>query len=325
VTICPCCGQRTTTPDALYVEGCAQCGALSVGPPLASPVHRLPSYGLALFVCATGLVLLLAFGVSTLVSLFVSKSIFSFGFWDLVGAAQTAAWRLKFVIPILSAATLWMSWRAMRQIRRSPEAYIGRQAAGFGLASSFAVLALTLTFIGLTIPERLMRRQLAIQASNEAPLHTLNRALIEYQIRYSTYPASKDDLKKLPDADGSIAAALTQMPGEGYSVSAEKASIPVAQTRKMRGGVRLQPIALRDNMDDLVNERISFTNYTLRLPGEDGVLGTDDDLMMRDGIILDREQIMHTNDANAPLSSLTPAASSKGQAAAGSGNAPRRP
>lgn len=288
-------------------------------------MHRLPSYGLALFVCATGLVLLLAFSVSTLVSLFVSKSIFSFGFRDVVGAAQTAAWRLKFVLPILSLATLWISWRAVRQIRRSPEAYSGRPAASFGLASSFAVLALTLTFIGLTIPERLMRRQLAIQASNEVPLHTLNRALIEYQIRYSTYPASKDDLKKLPDADGSIAAALAQMPGEGYSVSAEKASIPVAQTRKMRGGVRLQPIALRDNMDDLVNERISFTNYTLRLPGEDGVLGTDDDLMMRDGIILDREQIMHTNDANAPLSSLTPAASSKGQAAAGGGNAPRRP
>jgi hypothetical protein len=31
---------------------------------------------------------------------------------------------------------------------------------------------------------------------------------------------------------------------------------------------------------------MSFTNYDLRLPGEDKVLNTDDDLIVRDGLVM---------------------------------------
>jgi len=43
--------------------------------------------------------------------------------------------------------------------------------------------------------------------------------------------------------------------------------------------------ASADTDDSSPTERLSFTNYELQLPGSDKVLGTDDDLVVRDGVI----------------------------------------
>src|ERR1044071_1378808 len=57
LNMCPCCGQGF---EGESDGACASCGARRVGPPLAEPERRLPSYGHALAVCAAGLFLLLA-------------------------------------------------------------------------------------------------------------------------------------------------------------------------------------------------------------------------------------------------------------------------
>jgi hypothetical protein len=41
--------------------------------------------------------------------------------------------------------------------------------------------------------------------------------------------------------------------------------------------------AASETVDDVPTERISFTNYELRMPGPDKLLDTEDDLIMRDG------------------------------------------
>ena len=91
--ICPCCGLKF---DGDLREGCTGCGARAVGPPLARPEHELPSYGRALFVGATGALLLLAFLSSTAFAIY-EQDTFSLRFWNMVAAAETAAWRLKFM------------------------------------------------------------------------------------------------------------------------------------------------------------------------------------------------------------------------------------
>jgi hypothetical protein len=48
--------------------------------------------------------------------------------------------------------------------------------------------------------------------------------------------------------------------------------------------VSMRPAALR-RAEEMPAERLVFTNYTLRLPGRDKRLGTDDDLFVRDGMI----------------------------------------
>jgi len=49
----------------------------------------------------------------------------------------------------------------------------------------------------------------------------------------------------------------------------------------------MRPVALRTAIGtDVAGEALSFTNYKLRLPGKDKTLGTEDDLMLRDGVII---------------------------------------
>jgi hypothetical protein len=44
-------------------------------------------------------------------------------------------------------------------------------------------------------------------------------------------------------------------------------------------------------MDDMPDESVTFTNYEVRLPGEDKLMGTDDDWMIRDGLIVRPAQL----------------------------------
>jgi hypothetical protein len=41
------------------------------------------------------------------------------------------------------------------------------------------------------------------------------------------------------------------------------------------------------NTDDLPGAGLALTNYELMLPGRDKLLGTDDDLRIRDGLIVE--------------------------------------
>lgn len=294
--VCPCCGFKSSASDVQ--SECSSCGASPVGPPLALPLEMLPSYGAALATSGFAALMMAVFGVSVVVALRELKALTTAGIGDWLAAAQIAAWRLKFILPPLSIALVWLGWRANLRIRRAPAGlYAGARLNYGGMTMALAVLLLFGVFIGTTIPKRLEQRRLAAQARKEALAYAFNRIQIQYRIRYNTYPTDKDDLlTKLPDPDGSIAAVLAQVPFDGYNVSSEKASLPVAQTRKMRG-VRLQQISLRVNTDEPPSESISFTNYTMRLPGEDNLLNTDDDLVIRDGIILDAGQATPSADA----------------------------
>jgi hypothetical protein len=46
---------------------------------------------------------------------------------------------------------------------------------------------------------------------------------------------------------------------------------------------------------------LAFTNYDLPLPGEDGIYGTEDDLILRDGVVMKASEVKEaTPRANAP-------------------------
>jgi hypothetical protein len=280
--ICPCCGLKF---DGDLRQGCTGCGARSVGPPLARPEHELPSYGRALLAGATGALLLLTFLVSTVFALF-EQSAFSLAFWPVVAAAQTAAWKLKFLVLPLSVCAVWMSLGLCRTIRRAPERFIGSRLAHSGLAASALVVLMIVTFIGITVPERLRQRQLGIDAGIYAEGYTIQRALLEYRARYGTYPTDMKDLReRLPDPDGRLAAALDAIDVRGYKPSADLAALPKSKTRRARPAA-IRRAALNGSTDDSLDEKVSFTNYELRLPGEDKLLNTEDDWLMRDGRIL---------------------------------------
>src|ERR1044071_3446709 len=128
--MCPCCGEGF---EGEREGACASCGARRVGPPLALPERRLPSYGHALAVCAAGLVLLFAALGATAGALFQFEE-FSLDRKTLLRAAETAAWRLKWTaLPAGVVLTVVCQWLYAR-MRRAPSRFVGHLQARAGLA-----------------------------------------------------------------------------------------------------------------------------------------------------------------------------------------------
>jgi hypothetical protein len=282
LTICPCCGFKF---EGDLRAGCVSCGARAVGEPLARPEHELPSYGRALFTGVMGASALLAFLTATLVAFF-QRATPTFDFWSIMAAAETAAWRLKWVAFPLAVVSLWLGWRICESIRKQPVRFMWKRTAHGGLAAAALFAVLMTTFISITVPERLRQRQRGIEAAYRARLYTHNRAFMEYRARFGTYPADLSDLRYLPDTDGSIADLIRRSEQTSYKPWTELAATQPAPAKSNRlRGVAIQPAALNAGSDDAQTEGVTFTNYELRLPGEDKILGNEDDWLMRDGIV----------------------------------------
>lgn len=282
LTICPCCGEKF---EGELSVGCTACGARAVGPPLARPERELPAYGHAFAVSAAGLLLTLALAVAFVVAL-IEREALSFTPSALLRAAETAAWRLKWsALPLAFALIFLCTWLYAR-LRRDPARHTGRGYARVGLALTVVVAIALAALIGVTIPERLRMRELGRRAAGNAQLYAADLALARYRQRFGTYPATLEDLRRLEDADGSIAQLLA-VAGDGeYKPVTDIASLSTsrAKARGRRRGSALQ--RGRASADDMQGAGIVLTEYHLALPGRDKVLGTEDDIHIRDGVIV---------------------------------------
>ncbi|MDQ3684907.1 MAG: hypothetical protein M3430_04820 [Acidobacteriota bacterium] len=292
MTICPCCGSKFE--GDLERDGCSACGARAVGPPLARPAHELPSYGHALASGVGGALLLVVFVATTLAALVTAKSS-SINFWDVVAAGEVAAWQLKWLLFPAAALVVWMCVRARRKIVRQPARYTGLSAARAGFSMATIAAAAVALLIGVTIPERLRQRELALQAADDVVRHASNRMLLGYMSRHGSLPTNVDelikDLRNTPDPDGTLAKVIAEMQAGVYSPEASLASVPEAAKKKSArriSSVRMRSVSDRAAAaDDTPGQSISFTNYELVLPGRDKILGTPDDLRIRDGLMIE--------------------------------------
>lgn len=282
--ICPCCGAQIA--GDLQVDGCRACGAKAVGPPLARPEHELPALGLPLAVAASGALLALVFLTSTLFTLLGQKT-FSPAFGNLVAAAETAAWRLKWVLLPLSILAAYAGHRALAHIHANRARYAAPRLAHAGFSLSVLTAFAAYALVGVTVPERLRQRRVAAESARNAEAYEPIKVLLEYQQQFGSLPASADDLRKLPDPDGSVARAAQMIRAGAYDPDATIASLPPARAGA-RGNVKVgvRPVSLRPDLDDVRGQGLAFTNYTLRLPGPDKRLNTEDDLFVRDGMLV---------------------------------------
>ncbi len=282
MTICPCCGFEF---QGTLGEGCPDCGARAVGEPLPRPENELPLYGRSLLLAVAGTLMVLAF-VSQIIIAMVQQEELTLGFWSWIAAAETAAWRLKWAAIPATIIVLWGGRKIYRSMLREPARYCGLRYARRGLMTSATVSLLIATLIGITVPERLRQRREAEEALIHAQGYTYARALLEYRARFETLPTELKDLTRLPDADGSIAGLLRELDSDAvsYKTTADVAALPKKKPLPLRGAV-IRNAAATDLSDDSLTDGLSFTNYELRLPGKDGLLGTDDDWLLRDGVI----------------------------------------
>ncbi len=201
-----------------------------------------------------------------------------------LAAAETAAWRLKWVMIPITLMVLFGSRKLYRSVLAEPAQFCGQRYARSGYLAAAAVPLLILILIGITVPERLRHRQWGIEAGANALGYATDRVLLEYREKFGTFPSEKKDLARLPDPDGSIAALLKEIDASEYKVSAELAAVPKQNPRPLRGAV-IRNASLSTGADEPLSEGLSFTDYELRLPGVDKLLNTEDDLIVRDGVM----------------------------------------
>ena len=276
-------------------DGCQSCGARPVGEPLPRPEHELPSIGRSLVLAVMGTLMVLIFVTQTVSAVFqisarnvpstlaLSSIVPPLDFWTWMAAAETAAWRLKWVIIPLTILVLYCGRKLYRSIQQSPARFCGIRYARRGYLASAAVPLLVLILIGITVPARLRHRQWSIEAGINASIYRIDRALEEYREAFGTLPSDPRDLNRLPDADGSLATALKSLDLSGYRPTGEFAAVPNKKPQQLRGLVIRN--ASLSTADDTPSERLSFTNYDLPLPGPDKLMGTEDDLIVKDGVI----------------------------------------
>jgi len=279
---CPSCGSNFEGNLRL---GCPSCGARSVGPPLAKAEHQLPSYGRAVIVSAGGVGMSGVFLASVIMALIEFKG-FPPRFGSIVNAGEVAAWRMKWVMLPVSMIVLWGGARIIRSIKANPGNFIGLRAARVGFVASALVTLMIASLIGIMIPVRMERRQWATEAAANVPGYTLARALLEYRDLHGTLPAQEDlakELGALPDPDGSIAEALRNLDVGGYEASSVVAATSTKSKSLVPRGSAIRNAAT--GADPATDRGVSFTSYTWRLPGEDKILGNDDDVILQDGLI----------------------------------------
>jgi hypothetical protein len=71
------------------------------------------------------------------------------------------------------------------------------------------------------------------------------------------------------------------MPAESYRPWSVQASLPGGKTLN---GARVRPVSARVGTTE-ATEGVSFTNYELRLAGPDKQFNTEDDWILRDGLM----------------------------------------
>ena len=287
MTTCPCCGFKF---HGALSSGCKQCGARAVGEPLPKPAHELPSYGRSLVLAVSGSLVVMVFLVQTIIA-FAQKFSGAFGFWTWAAAGETAAWRLKWIaIPVLFV-TLWFGRKLYHSILHQPEKFCGVKYARRGLLASSTVIALIALLIGITVPARLQHRRWSKEAAVRVQGYIVERALTEYRIKYHTYPADLQALlERLPDRDGSLAAALITIDPGTYKPSADFASNTTEKAPRLRGSM-IRKASFSSATDDTPSGGLSFTSYSIVLPGEDGISGNEDDWIVRDGMIMKQSEI----------------------------------
>jgi hypothetical protein len=163
-------------------------------------------------------------------------------------------------LALAASLVMWTSWRAMRLARRAPEGYGGYRTA----SATFAVTVLASIIAGgysLTyVSEYMQLRRDRQQAATKANIIHVQGLLEEHMRKYGAYPSSLQ--------------ALTRISGE---------ALPTDYWEKSFG--------YEGRTDAIVSGRatitgVNFNNFELRSAGPDEKMGTDDDIIMRDGLFI---------------------------------------
>ncbi len=277
--ICPCCGQEREISG----PECASCGARQVGEPLAPPDVVMPKMGPAFAAFGIAAVVVVTFLAAWIFSndMKVGRAFLIYAFGDGTKLTQSLlqgdprlpfyrifnydAYRLATIlswgaVPV-TAFGIWLARRAGRLAADNPAGFGGLRISRFSMIASTALCVVFSIALISSIPNTITRGRLKREAATRAMMYELHqRALQKYYNEYGSYPQELTDLGRV-NAEAS--------PRSDYW-ERNFSYLPV--------GV----IASKGSA-------ISFSNYKLVSAGPDQKFDTEDDIIMIDGVIVDRD------------------------------------
>jgi hypothetical protein len=277
--ICPCCGKSREIGSA----ECASCGAKQVGPPLAGPDVALPKLGPSFAALTCGVVVIIAFLLTWIVvkdmkvgrvllvwalgdgyeltkALLEADAnlpyyrIFTFDAYRLAGTFSIAA------IP-LSLAGIWLARRASRLIKSDPASFGGIRIARASYGLSIGLLIVFSAASLSSIPRAIATGRAQRLAATRALMYELHaQGLQRYYKEYGLYPGELADLSR-------VNASATP------------------QSDYWERNFEYKPVGVIASK----GSAISLSNYKLVSAGPDGKFGTEDDITMIDGVIVESQ------------------------------------
>ena len=283
--ICPCCGESREISSS----ECSSCGAKQVGPPLARPDVLMPKLGRSFAALACVVIVIIAF-----LMIWALKEDVKVGrvllVWTLGDGYELTkklieadshlpyyrifafdAYRLASIFSIvaipLSLAGIWLARRALRLIKSDSASFGGVRVARASYCLSIGLLVVFSAVSVSSIPRWIATRHAKRIAATRALMYELHaRGLQMYYKEYGAYPGELTDLSRV-SASGS------------------------PQSDYWERNFEYKPVGVIASK----GSAISLSDYKLVSAGPDGRFGTEDDITMIDGVIVESQ-----NDPDAP-------------------------
>ena len=160
---------------------------------------------------------------------------------------------------LAAVLVVWAARRAMRLARRDPEGYGGYRTAAATLVITLVAGAVSIGFAISHIPRYLENRKAKGTAYTQSGMFLTWKLLDDYKRKYGSYPPDELAVKQfIPE----------QLPRDYWNKSIAYQAYTEAIADGRGTGIKNMPI----------------NNFELRSAGPDEKLGTEDDIIMRDGI-----------------------------------------
>jgi hypothetical protein len=150
---------------------------------------------------------------------------------------------------------IWSARRAVRLARQNPGWYGGYKTAVATLSVTVAASAVLATYGIAHIPQALENYRLRQIAATQASMYHAASLLEAYVRTNGSYPETPQEFKKVIGES---------LPADYWDRSVRYQGYPGANAARAI--------------------KVQFIVYELRSAGPDGIVGTDDDIVMRDGI-----------------------------------------
>lgn len=167
-------------------------------------------------------------------------------------------------LALAAALVIWLAWRALQLTKRDPELYGGYKTVMVTLVVTVAG-SVGLASYGIAhIPKALDNYRIRQVAATQAKMHHIASLLEQYKLILGTYPK---DAREYKNATGET------LPADYWDQNLSYQSYS----------------AIADRSIELTG--VQYNAFELRSAGPDGIAGTDDDIIMRDGIFFTNTEV----------------------------------